>query len=109
MASSVADTDERRSSWRRLCGHVAAQVGTVTGRPLYPDHIHDEIFALGIIICALQGANRNASMNPSARSSTARSLSWRPNPITVPSRSAFRRPDRADSRQLFSNFYLTTS
>jgi hypothetical protein len=53
----MVDTDERRSSWRLSCGHVAAQVGTVTGRPQYPNHIHGEIFALGIIICALQGAN----------------------------------------------------
>jgi hypothetical protein len=45
MASSVAHTDERRSSQRRSCGHVAAQVGTVTGRPQYPDHIHGEIFS----------------------------------------------------------------
>jgi hypothetical protein len=62
MASSVAKTDERRSSWRRSCGHVAAQVGTVTGRPQYPDHIHGEIFALGIIICTLQGANPGAQV-----------------------------------------------
>jgi hypothetical protein len=45
MASSVADTDERRSSRRRSCGHVATQVGTVTRRPQYPDHIHGEIFS----------------------------------------------------------------
>jgi hypothetical protein len=42
--SSVADADERRSSRRRSCGHVVAQVGTVISRPRNPDHIHGEIF-----------------------------------------------------------------
>jgi hypothetical protein len=72
MASNVADTDERRSSWRWSCGHIATQVGTVTGRPQYPNHIHGEIFALGIVICELQGANRNTGVNPSAGPPAAR-------------------------------------
>jgi hypothetical protein len=43
------------------------QVGTVTSRAQYPDHIHIEIFALGIIICTLQGMKRNAGANPDAQ------------------------------------------
>jgi hypothetical protein len=109
MASSVADTDERRSSRRRSCGHVASQVGTVTGWPQYPDHIHGEIFLPANSIHSPQERITASSTNPGEGVTGGQLTESADLLATVPSRSAFSWSDRADSRQLFSNFYVTTT
>jgi hypothetical protein len=107
--------------WRGTTGVTGASTATLVVQPRRDGYRHSDKLQFAIKSIPpwdllpsrgypLRQARITATnTNSDARIAGGEGLSWRPDPITVPSRSVFSRSDRANSRQLLSNFYVTIS